>query len=613
MLMQAEGQRPIASGTGIAWQLGSVGTIAAGQDAQDTCDPLEMKTIKLLIFLALTPLCASAQNAPAPSRYINPMDIPMDLSGNFMEPRSNHFHSGLDIRTQGQEGVPVKAVADGWISRIKISPWGYGKAVYIDHGDGYTSVYAHLQVLKGGVAEACLEAQYKARDYSIDVYPEQGRIPVKQGEVIALSGNTGSSGGPHLHFEIRRSGDQHAVDPELFGFLAPDKLAPEIVGLRLYPLNDSSMVAPYPGNARGYAAQGAAGRYGLKPGETPRAYGTIGLALHTFDRYVNSGFKLGVRSIELFVDSVPYFSTRFTEVDFDQNRYCNAHVDHALFKESKMDYHRCYKLPNNKLRIYGKEPAQGRIVVEPGRSYRIRFEVTDGRGNVSKLEFMLEGAPVEQARTWPVPALEGSLFRYDAMNVVVEEGLRFTVPAGALYDDSYVRYTRKAPPAKAFSPLHVLHTPLTPLHSACDLEIAVPELPERLRSKALVVSIGANGSPSAVGGKWVKGSMVTSVKAFGSYTVMVDTVPPAITNVDLRADMRGRQNFSFRISDELSGIGTYKGSINGQWVLMEYEPKTKTLSHTFDKHSETLGKNEFKLEVSDDRGNVSTWSLGFTR
>ena len=572
-----------------------------------------MKIINLLIFSLLIASNSDAQNGVVPSRYINPMDIPVDLSGNFMEPRTNHFHSGLDMRTQGQEGIPVKAIADGWVSRIKISPWGYGKAIYIDHGDGHTSVYGHLQRLKGGVAEACLDAQYKARDYSIDIYPDKGSIPVKQGEVVALSGNTGSSGGPHLHFEIRRTGDQHAVDPEIFGFLAPDKVAPEIVGVRIYPLTDSSLVGPYPGKAIGLAAQGAAGRYGLKPGEAPSAYGTVGLALHTFDRYDNGSFKLGVRSIELFVDSVPVFSTRFTEVDFDQNRYCNAHVDHALFKGSKMDYHRCYKLPNNKLRIYGKEPAQGRIALEPGRAHHVRFVVIDGRGNSSQLEFMLQGATQEQARTWPQPSLDGSLFRYDANNVMAEDGVRLTVPAGALYDDTYVRYTRKNATAKAVAPVHVLHTPLTPLHTACELELDLPELPERHWPKVLLVSIGSDGGASAIGGKWANGTLTASVKAFGSYTAMVDTVAPTIANVDLRADMRGRNSFNVKISDDLSGIGTFKGSINGQWVLLEYEPKTKTLSHTFDKHSSAAGSKEFKLEVKDDRGNTSNWSMSFTR
>lgn len=572
-----------------------------------------MKVFKLLLITLLTSTIVSAQEAAKPPRYINPMDIPLELSGNFMEPRNNHFHAGLDMRTQGREGIPVKAVASGWVSRIKISPWGYGKAVYIDHGDGHTSVYAHLQQLKGGAYDACLAAQYRAKDFSIDIYPEKGSVPVVQGEVIGLSGNTGGSAGPHLHFEIRRNSDQHAVDPEGFGYLASDRTPPEIVGLRIQPLTDSSLVGPYPAKAQGYAAQGGAGRYGLKPGEIPSAYGTVGLSLHTYDRYDNSSFRFGVRSIELFVDSVAVFSTRFTEVDFDQNRFCNAHMEYALVKQSKMDYHRCYKLPNNKLRIYGKEAAQGRIALEPDRDHNVRFVVTDGRGNISQLEFILRGATAEGAARWARPAMAGSLLRYDATNVLSEDGVRLKLPAGALYDDVHVSYARRPAGANTYSPWHVLHDVKTPIHSQCELEIDVPELPERLRSKALIVSLDKAGKPSAVGGKWSDGKVSAQVRAFGTYAVMADSTKPSITNVDLRSDMRGRSSFSIRISDDLSGIGSYNGFLNGQWILLEYEPKTNTISHTFDKHSNTPGAKQFKLEVKDERGNMNEWSFDLTR
>jgi hypothetical protein len=556
--------------------------------------------------------------SPDSPRYIHPMDIPLELSGNFMEPRSDHFHSGLDIRTQGREGIPVRAVADGWVSRIKISPWGYGKAVYIEHGHG-----AHFRLWPPATAwrarwpKPAWTPSTVSKDFSIDIYPDKGAIPVKQGESDrAERQHRGQRRPAPALRDCAAPPSQRALDPELLGDQGPrqDTTPPEIIGVRLYPLTDSSRTGPpYPPKARGFAAQGAGGRYGLKPGEHPTAYGTVGLALHTYDRYDNSGFRFGVRSIELFVDSVPVFSTRFTEVDFDHNRYCNAHMDFGLFKEAKMDYHRCYKLPNNKLRIYGKESAQGRIALVPGRDHHVRFVVTDGRGNTSQLTFMLRGATAQEAHAWPAPPLEGSLFRYDATNVLAEDGIRLTMPAGALYDDVYLRYARKAATPKALTPLHMVHDPFTPIHSSCELAIDVPNLPERHHTKALVVSMDQAGKPSAVGGTWGDGRVTASIKAFGNYTVMVDTVPPTIANIDLRADMRGRSGFSIKITDDLSGIGTYRGSINGHWILLEYEPKTNTLSHTFDKHTQAAGAKDFALEVTDDRGNKTKWGLAFTR
>ena len=244
-------------------------------------------------------------------RYINPMDIPLALSGNFMEPRNNHFHSGLDMRTGGVEGVPVRAVADGWVSRIKISPWGYGKAVYIEHKDGHTTVYGHLSALTGAVGAACADAQYRAKDFTIDQYLEKNALPLEQGEVFALSGNSGGSGGPHLHFEIR-DGAQNALDPEVLGIKVKDTTPPEIMGIRLYPLTDSSRIGPYPARSLGFPAQGTGGRYGLKPGDVPMRTVQLGWRSYT-DRYDGSSAKFGVRMIDLYVDSVKAFSVHFDQ------------------------------------------------------------------------------------------------------------------------------------------------------------------------------------------------------------------------------------------------------------------------------------------------------------
>ncbi|HQV51298.1 MAG: M23 family metallopeptidase [Flavobacteriales bacterium] len=541
------------------------------------------------------------------------MDIPVALSGNFMEPRNNHFHSGLDMRTGGVEGVPVRAVADGWVSRIKISPWGYGKAVYIEHNDGLTTVYGHLSVLTGTVGAACADAQYRTKDFSIDQYLEKNVLPLKQGEVFALSGNSGGSGGPHLHFEIR-NGAQHALDPQALGIKVKDTTQPEIIGVRLYPLADSSRVGPYPARSLGFPVQGNSGKYGLKPGDAPIAYGTVGLAIHTLDRYDDSGAKFGVRKIELYVDSVKAFSANFDHIDFNTTRYCNAQLDGELYKANKMEYHRCYKLPNNKLDIYGKEQLQGRITTQPGKEHHIRSVVIDANGNRSELTFMLKGATASESITWPTTTPIGSLLRYDSENVMAEAGVRLTLPALALYEDAYVHYERKDAPSNAITPLHVLHDAHTPIQSYCTLELDLPaELPQELRAKALIVSIGSGGKPSAEGGTVAGGTITTKVRSFGTYTVMIDTVPPTIRNVDLRANMSGRSGFTLKIADDLSGIDTFKASINGNWILMDYDPKTNRLVHNFDTHTKASGKKNLVVEVSDDRGNTSKFEMEFDR
>jgi len=572
-----------------------------------------MKFNILLITICLSPFASSAQEALQATSYINPMDIPMALSGNFMEPRNNHFHSGLDMRTGGVEGVPVRAVADGWVSRIKISPWGYGKAVYIEHKDGHTTVYGHLSALTGAVGAACADAQYRAKDFTIDQYLEKNALPLKQGEVFALSGNSGGSGGPHLHFEIR-DGAQNALDPQVLGIKVKDTTPPEIIGIRLYPLTDSSRIAPYPARSLGFPAQGSGGKYGLKPGDVPTAYGAIGLAIHTLDRYDGSSAKFGVRKIELYVDSVKAFSVLFDHIDFNTTRYCNAQLDGELFKANKLEYHRCYKLPNNKLDIYGKEKMQGQFTTVPGKQQHIRFVVTDANGNVSELAFMLLGATAAESIAWPVTTPIGSLLRYDSENVMAEPGVRLTLPALALYEDAFVHYERKAAPSRAITPLHVLHDPNTLIQSYCTLELDLPaDLPQELRAKALVVSIGSGGGRSAEGGTVTAGTISTKVRSFGAYTVMIDTVPPTIRNVDLRTSMAGRSGFTLKIADDLSGIGTYKASINGTWILMEYDPKTNRLVHNFDSRTSAPGTKNFVLDLTDDRGNTAKFEMEFSR
>ncbi len=569
---------------------------------------MTFERVSITLSISMLLLIAPASEARSQARYITPMDIPMELSGNFMEPRSDHFHSGLDLRTQGREGIPVRAVADGWVSRIKISPYGYGKAVYIDHPDGHTTVYGHLQQLTGKVGEACLDQHYRQKDFSIDWTPEKGALPLKQGEVFALSGNTGGSGGPHLHFEVRRSGDQVALDPEAHGIALADRVPPEIHGVRLYPLTDSSKVAPYPEKAVGYAAHGGAGRYTLR--QAALAYGTVGIAVNTFDRYDSGSAKCGVRRIEVFVDSLPHFSATLDHVDFNHNRYCNAHVDYALFKSRKMEYHRCYRQPNNKLRIYGKESPQGRIALAPGQERRVLVIATDANGNRSELRFTLKGAGADEAAKWPVAEPEGSLFRYDAANRIDEEGVRFGLPALALYDDAYITYSRKPAVGRALAPLHIIGDALTPLHSPGELSIAVQTATP---AKATIVRLDPDGSAAgAVGGKWADGWITAPIKALGTYTVMLDTVPPVITNVDLRADMKGRRGFTLKIADNLSGIGSWRGTLNGEWILLEHDPKTKTLVHTFDKHTRAAGRKDLVLTVTDDRGNSATFKISFT-
>lgn len=560
------------------------------------------------LLCTLLPVRSPAQ---AGSGMIPPLDIPMFLSGNFMELRSDHFHSGLDIKTNGVEGLPVRAVKDGYVARIKVSPWGYGKALYLQHPDGTTTVYGHLQRYAGAIADHVLEAQYAAHDFSIDNYPDAGKLPVKQGDVIAYSGNSGGSSGPHLHFEVR-NGDQHALDPEAHGIDLVDNLAPELRGLRVYPLDGTSAAMPYPAGAKGFPLVKGSSGYRLKQ-DTVDAHGTIAFALNVVDKYNGTTNDCGPRKLELFVDNKPFFTVALDHIDFGVQRFCNAHTDYGLFKDNDLQYQRLYKLPTNKLRIYGKEPEQGRLTVEPGSFHRVRILATDANGNTSQLSFTVRGVEAEKAVTWLPKEGSGTLMKAGLENRYDGAGIRVILPPDALYEDILFTHAAKPKPQRTFSPLHAVHSSTTPLHVSATISLKADSVPAALTAKALVMRSGPKGKSSAHGGTWEKGWVRTTVKSFGDYYVAIDTVPPTITPIGLRSSMAGRAGFALRVSDNLSGLEKWHGTLNGEWILLEFDPKAKSLSHQFDKYTDKKGRQTLKVDVQDERGNLRSFSYTFTR
>lgn len=572
-----------------------------------------MNTHKLLTITALSisPLVLFPQVAPA---FIQPMDLPIAVAGNFMELRPNHFHSGLDMKTNGSIGQPVKAVADGWVSRIKFSPWGYGKAVYIDHPSGYTTVYGHLDHLNAALGEAILEAQYLAKDYSVDKAFAKGELPLRQGEVFAYSGNTGGSSGPHLHFEVRRTSDQHALDPEAFGMKVPDQVHPSITGLRIYALDDSSKCSPYPAGSVGFPVSALNdSTYVLKAGTNLAAYGTIGFAVNITDGYSNSHNRCGVRNMSMSVDGAPVFSAHLDDVDFAKQRFCNAYMDYGMYKGKGMKYNRLFKLPNNDLAIYGKETAQGRITVEPGKDHAVQVVGTDASGNRSTLTFVLRGVTAGVAAAWPADPRPGQLFRYNSPNLLVQTGLRFSLPANALYADERIRYALLPAPKGALSPVHRIQDENTPLQLAGEIRVSTPnDINDSLTSKLLIVRM-VKGKPVAEGGSYADGTLTAKVRTFGDFTVMMDTLPPKLTNVDLKPVMTGRKTFRVRVGDGLSGLDSWTATLDGKWILLEYTPSSGTLMHTFDKYSSTPGTHRLVITAKDERGNRSDLTYDFTR
>jgi hypothetical protein len=555
--------------------------------------------------------------------FRSPLDVPLTLAGNFAEMRSNHFHAGLDLKTGNRIGLPVHAAAGGWVSRIKVSPTGYGLALYVDHPGGYTTVYGHLSRFADTLAAYVKRLQYRQRSYAIDTHPPKGRFPVKQGEVIAFTGNSGSSGGPHLHFEIRDAATEEPLNPLLFGLPVKDTLPPKIFRLKVYAAKDGSFarierrsgrppLLVRPGAPATLRVTRVNGTYRLRDVRSIRAHGRIGFGLQTHDYHDGSNNRLGVFRIRLEADDETLFRSEIDRFSFAQTRYINAHVDYAEHERSRRWIQRSFLLPGNRLPFYRTEN-RGFLNVSEGQRRRLVYTVEDAAGNRARLAFDVEGTAARPVRVDDASAYAAVIPRARAA-VFEREGLRVSFPAYALYEDLELRYRALPPEEGAYSKLHAVHDAFTPVHKSLTLDIRADALPKDLRHRALIVRMDPEGNVSSVGGSYRNGFIETRVRSFGTFFVTVDTLAPEIRPLNIRAgkSMRGLTSIRLRIKDDLAGIASYVGYIDGEWALFAYDAKTGTLVHTFDERV-AAGPHTLSMIVTDRVGNVARYEAAFTR
>lgn len=565
----------------------------------------------------------SGHRSPYPTDYFqSPLEIPILLSGSFGELRSNHFHSGLDIKTNETEGYSVLASADGWVSRIKVSPSGYGNALYIDHPNGYSTVYAHLQGFREDIAEYVKDVQYSKKRFAIDVRPEKGRFPVEQGKLVARSGNSGGSTGPHLHFEIRRSHNSHPLNPQSFGIEVNDTTPPRIYRIKLYPGDSDSHVTVRESGASQsqtvsfgesivLQVRGQGSNWELAGSPQISVNGSVKLAIQTHDYQEGSRSRLGAARISLLANDDPVFTSAVDEFSFAQTRYLNAHIDYEERQANRRWFHRSHRLPGNRLSIYDA-PGDGTIHVPDGETLSLRYVVEDIKGNTSTLGFNVAGSSDQTG----IPAA----FRDVAMRVPYGEsttfarsGIRVSIPSGALYEDIDLTYSRSDSREGTYSAIHSVHNNRTPVHSRMTVSILANALPTELRSKAFLAGVTDKGSVYSLGGEYNGGYVSSRVRSFGKFTIAVDTTGPEINPLNIRKDMSGVSSMRFTAKDDLTGVSSYNAYIDGKWVLMELDGKRNLYVHKFDDETGVAGEHEFRFVVEDGKGNKEEYVTTFTR
>lgn len=560
----------------------------------------------ILFLVAFSSLCGYSQAAGktyGAEYYRSPVGFAITLAGNVGEIRSDHFHTGIDIKALQGVGSPIYATADGYVSRIGVSPSGYGHVLYVTHPNGETSVYGHLNGFAPQIARWVRERQYAKRSFRVDLYPAKEQFPVRQGERIAFLGNTGSSGGPHLHFEIR---DAQGRPRNLVAegiFKVADRVPPTVTRILLYEV-DSAKGVPYRTLRRSVAVRTLPDGTAV-PEDTVLKLGKKGyLAYEVIDYKDGRSNTMGVYGIEQRVDGEVNFNFAIDRLDFATNAYVNTFVDYPEnHRARRTSVLRAYVSPHNRLRVYGasRRVSDGMISVPDSGVRHVEAVFTDDAGNCTVLKFgIAKGADlgVDAPPGEPVSWMTGRTFRLPGASVVI--------PGAALYESMLLSAGRDT---VGGLPVVRIGSSDVPLQKAATVSLAAPELPESLRSKALLVTIGDNGKPGSVGGGWDAASqrVAAQVKRLGCFAVAVDTLAPVVKPVYASgARIPVGKPLKWTVTDDLSGISRYTLTVDGRWELLVWDPKSRTMEYVPVREAAPV-KHSVVLTVRDAKGNVKTF------
>lgn len=545
--------------------------------------------------------------------FISPVKIPLALSANFGELRADHFHSGLDIKTQGVTGHEVVATSSGYVYRITVSPGGFGKALYLRHPSGYSTVYGHLDRFIPEIEEYVVSQQYEKKNFTINLFPSADKFRFNHGELIAFSGNSGSSSGPHLHYEIRRSDSEIPVNPLLFEFGSGDDILPVIERLFIYPVGTKSLINGQ-NKIKKLSVSGGHGNYYIQRENEIKISGTAGFGIKSYDLLNDSYNRCAVYSIELRIDSVTLFKYVMDNFSFGETRYVNSHIDYETYQRDRTYIERTFLLPNDKLSVYENVVNRGIFNFEEGKSYHVEIEAADIHNNRSLLSFMVLGHKPEVALNQPLPGKEHYVMPYNRSNRFNSDNISVSIPTGALYDTLYFNYKSDDGTKEMYSDVHYVHNRFTPLHKPYNLSIKPNTIPEEKESKIILIQMSDDFKKSALKSTMSDGWVTAQASAFGMFFVGIDTISPVISANGLvpGIDLTGKKDIRIRINDDLSGIQSYEPVIDGKWALFEYDPKNNLLIYRFDPKRITKGsKHNLTLKVSDNVNNTSFFNCDF--
>ncbi|MDG1245072.1 MAG: M23 family metallopeptidase [Polaribacter sp.] len=534
-----------------------------------------------------------------PKNYFrSPLDIPLVLSGTFGELRSNHFHSGIDIKTRGKEGLKAYAVADGYVSRIKIVQYGFGKAIYIRHPNGYTSVYAHLSKYADAIEKYVKKYQYKTKKNTAgNLYLKENQFPVKKGDVIAYTGDTGGSSGPHLHFEIRNTSTEKVVNPMLFGIRPEDDIPPVFQSLMIYALSSASRINENNLNVALPIKKTAKGIY-----KTNRfsSNGLIGIGVRVFDRLNNANNKNGIYSLEMFVNGKSVYYHDVSTFSFSESKLINLLIDYPYFKTYKQRIQKTHRVEKNSLSIYKNLVNDGKIQVAENANYQVQVIAKDFHGNKSILEIPIKGINSNVLFTKKRDTTAYKILAKKFQKFTLE-GFTVAFPKNTFYEDCYLNLRKENGIVK-------VHEPTVPIDKSYTLTFDVSKYTEKEKAKLYIANVDYKKYPRYQYTRKKDSTFYTTTKTLGNYQLLLDTIAPKLTPLFFKDEqwISNTTTLKVKVSDADSGIKNYLATIDGEWILMEYNHKKGILTYNFKDKKLVGSKHIFKLVVLDNASNTNT-------
>ena len=540
-----------------------------------------------------------------PQDYFSaPIDINLILSGSFAELRTNHFHSGLDIKTQGKEGFQTYASAAGYVSRIKISRYGYGKALYIKHPNGYTTVYAHLKKFSAAIEAYVKKRQYQKETFEIELFPKAGTLKVLDKQLIAYTGNTGGSGGPHLHFEIRDP-QERPINPLMFGFDVKDTTPPVIYGLFGYPLSENSHVG---GDTKRVEIRIIKQKDGTYKSEPIIAYGEIGFGIISTDRQDLASNKNGVNNIQTSFNGQKSLEVNLNRFSFDETKHLNRYIDYEFLYNNKKRIQKLFIEKNNPLSVMNAFTNGGALKIENDTYSIYKVFVSDFKGNQSELNIPIRGVyqklsdPINRnAKLQHVSAIKETVLQKDNVSIQILKN--------TFYEDVDLLFEVSNDTLK-------LHTALIPLQKSITINFDISKYKKEDKTRLFIGSVSRYGNKLYYSPTKKRGNTLsTRTKYLGSYSLGIDSEKPEIRAINFKNKswISNHKYLKVKINDKVSGIKNYRATLNERWILMEYDTKTQLLTYDFEDQTITETENNFKIIVTDNVGNSSTFESIFYR